>query len=574
MRFYCGIRIFFRKNRYILPSVIIGIAAFIFVYGIEPLRFTGTGWIARGFGGDDITQHQTGWEFYRRSPWTFPLCKALRLGYPEGTSISYTDSIPIAALFFKIISPLLPESFQYFGLYTCLCFALQGLFSAALLYHFTKNNAYAAIGSIIFVTASCFVERCFRHTALSSHWLLLAALLLYFKGKRGFGRRRPYLCWGLLLCAAIGIHPYLFAMAFGVFAISVFEDLLRSTERQKTLKYAAAVCTAIVVFAYILGLFGTEVSPAVGFGIFSLNLNALFNPHSGNFEKWSAFVEDRPLYAGQADGIYYLGMSLGIVFLFSLAVFLFGGHSKIRKTLDEYYALLLLLAAYTVFALSNIVAFDGQVVFRYKLPGFILEKLSIFRASARFFFIPYYCIILFSLVTLYRTLRKRILPVIFAALVAALQVAEIQPGITELRSYFADRVSPAFMSHEWAELAERFDTALSFDCLTDRTLAFWLAKNDFKTNMMITAPIHMDAYWQRTAGERKKIKDGLGNGTLVLDANTVYIIAEDTGTNRSFENEDELTAYTDRIEKNYSGEADILYLTDGVKNYRILVPIT
>ncbi len=574
MRFYSGIRIFFRKNRYILPSILIGIAAFIFIYGIEPLRFTGTGWIARGFGGDDITQHQAGWEFYRRSPWTFPLCKALRLGYPEGTSISYTDSIPIAALFCKIISPLLPESFQYFGLYTCFCFALQGLFSSALLYRFTKNNAYATIGSIIFVTASCFVERCFRHTALSSHWLLLAALLLYFNGKRSCGRPRLYLCWGVLLCAAIGIHPYLFAMDFGVFAIFVFEDIVRSVERKKSLLRAAVVIPAIIIFAYILGLFGEEVSPAAGFGIFSLNLNALFNPHSGNIEKWSAFVEQRPIYAGQTDGIYYLGVALGIAFLFSIAIFLLGGRDKIRKTLGEYYALLLLLAVYTVFALSNIVAFDGQVIFRYKLPGFVLEKLNIFRASARFFFIPYYCIILFSLVTLFRILRKRILSVIFAALIAVIQVAEIQPGITELRSYFSSRVSPAFMSHEWSELAERFDTALSFDCLTDRTLAFWLAQNNFKTNMMITAPIHMNAYWQRTANERGRIKDGLKEGTLVLDADTVYVISEDTGTNRSFKNEDELSTYIEQVEKSYRGKAEILYLTDGVKNYRILVPIS
>ena len=45
---------------------------------------------------------------------------------PDGTAISYTDSLPWVSIFFKLLRGMLPATFQWFGLYTLLCFALQG----------------------------------------------------------------------------------------------------------------------------------------------------------------------------------------------------------------------------------------------------------------------------------------------------------------------------------------------------------------------------------------------------------------------------------------------------------------
>ena len=216
---------FMKKYRYLIAAFWLGFIAFLFVFSLEPLRITGIGWTLYGYDNEDIIQHQTGWMYYRNSPWSFPICKALYLGYPEGTSIAFTDSIPLVAVFFKLLSPILPEKFQYFGIYTCFCFMMQGLFGAALLFHFTHNHVFSCVGSLIFVFSSCFLERCFRHTALSSHWLLLAGLLLYFTRIK-YPEKKPYhLLWAVLLCITIGIHPYLFAMNFGLFFISEWSML-------------------------------------------------------------------------------------------------------------------------------------------------------------------------------------------------------------------------------------------------------------------------------------------------------------------------------------------------------------
>ena len=48
------------KHSHLLIACAAGIAAFLLVFGLEPLRWTGTGWLLEGYSGDDITQQQTG----------------------------------------------------------------------------------------------------------------------------------------------------------------------------------------------------------------------------------------------------------------------------------------------------------------------------------------------------------------------------------------------------------------------------------------------------------------------------------------------------------------------------------
>ena len=90
--------------------------------------------------------------------------------------------------------------------------------------------------------------------------------------------------------------------------------------------------------------------------------------------------------------------------------------------------------------------------------------------------------------------------------------------------------------------------------------------------MMISAPVHMDAYWQRTETERERLRDALAAGTETLSNDTIYIISTETGTNRSFSSESELESYIDSVKKAYTGKADLLYLTDWVRDYWVLCP--
>lgn len=52
------------------------------------------------------------------------------INYPQGAAVTYTDSVPLLAILFRLLSPILPTTFQYFGLYTLCCYILQGAAAA------------------------------------------------------------------------------------------------------------------------------------------------------------------------------------------------------------------------------------------------------------------------------------------------------------------------------------------------------------------------------------------------------------------------------------------------------------
>ncbi len=565
--------ILIRTYRHMPAAAALGLIIFLCIYGIEPLRFSGIGWTAHGFDGHDITQHQTGWMFYRNSPWTFPLCKALNLGFPEGTSVSFTDSIPILALFFKLLSPVLPETFQYFGLYTCFSFMMQGFFASGILFLLTKNRLFSAVGSAVFITASCFIERCFRHTALSSHWLLLAALFLYFRQKNNARASGFPFSWLTLLCVSLGIHPYLFVMCFAVYTAAAAERFFSGRPKLPVfIEFLCAACIC-VLFGFMLGLFGAEVSSETGFGQYSLNLNAFINPYSGYHEKWSALLSAREVFPGQKDGMYYPGLPL-IAVLIITVIFRFAVQPDFVVTsIRKYFGLFVLVSAFTVFAVSNVITFDRSILLRVPLPDALTELFNYFRASGRFFFIPYYCIIIFALTGLFRICsRKTAVSVLCAAILLILQTSEISPTLKELHRYFETRYEDIYLSEEWNDLAEKYNTAKTFDNMSDLSLSFWLAKKGFRTDLMISAPVHLNAYWKRTRPERDRLRQALSEGTEELDPDTIYIISEETGTNRCFPDSGALDEYLALVREAYQGKAELRYMTDWVKYYWVLCP--
>ena len=91
---------------------LIGAIVFLACYGWKILDVTNDSWLLTG---QDISQHYIGWKFYRASAWHFPIGQIDGIIYPETSCIIFSDSIPLFAIFFKILSPILPETFQYLG---------------------------------------------------------------------------------------------------------------------------------------------------------------------------------------------------------------------------------------------------------------------------------------------------------------------------------------------------------------------------------------------------------------------------------------------------------------------------
>ena len=75
-------------------AALIGIISFFIVYGKGYLNPTHDGWIMSGYDEGDIIEHYSGWIAYRNSDWGFPIGIAGDMAVPEGTYVSFMDSIP------------------------------------------------------------------------------------------------------------------------------------------------------------------------------------------------------------------------------------------------------------------------------------------------------------------------------------------------------------------------------------------------------------------------------------------------------------------------------------------------
>src|SRR6185369_16721754 len=92
-------------------ALLLGLAAFLLVVGPAPLDVTNIRWLAQS----DPSTNYLGWAFYRASPWAWPPAANPRYGIDIAGSVMMADANPLLAMPFKLLSPLLPTPFQYFG---------------------------------------------------------------------------------------------------------------------------------------------------------------------------------------------------------------------------------------------------------------------------------------------------------------------------------------------------------------------------------------------------------------------------------------------------------------------------
>ena len=144
--------------------------------GLENISVYNTQWLHTG---NDSASHQLGWHFFKNDIWRFPLGSNPNYGGELGSSIVYTDSIPILAFIFKLFKSFIPGSFQYYSFWYFLCFYLQLFFSFKILKSFTHSDLYSFVGSLFFLIAPILIFRLnIGHSTFIGHWILL--FTLYF----------------------------------------------------------------------------------------------------------------------------------------------------------------------------------------------------------------------------------------------------------------------------------------------------------------------------------------------------------------------------------------------------------
>jgi len=384
--------------------IIAGIIIFIFglLYGFKILNPKYTNWIFAGNG--DLMQHYVGWESFRAGDWTFPIGLTNVTSYPTNISVIYTDSIPILALFFKLISFMLPKTFQYLGIYGLICFILQGILSAHIVKRFTNSKWNIIVISILFTIIPSMIFRMYYHTALASQWLILLSLetlFLYDEFKEG---NKIYYVWGIISFLVSTIHIYYLLMCGIILLGYIILDLLNTKRVIRNLLVLCIYLLVAFISIWILGGF-TNIGPSdsFGYGLFSYNLNGLFNSQG-----WSVFLKELPMIEEQYEGFSYLG--LGVILLMVIAfVLVIIWFVKDRDEIKKYKNLmisLLFISVVSVFvALSPRVYIGEHLLYELKLPEFINKMWAIFRSTGRFIWPVIHILTLLSVIIILKRLK-------------------------------------------------------------------------------------------------------------------------------------------------------------------------
>jgi len=428
-----------------IACLAVGLAIFLYGELLNPMRTT---WLLHE---NDPLQHFTGWLFFRHEPWHWPLGTICNLASQTGTSIVFTDSIPLLALPLKALQTFLPEHFQYLGLGMALNLILNATAAYWLLRRCSLTPIAAFLTSILILLQPAALMRglgAHGHTALTAHWVLIFALgLLIFPRKKN---SKTGLAWFFLLACAVLIHFYLFFMA-GVlwFAWWIRTGLeIRSSNcfQGKSTWVFTGIFTPgmILLIMWGAGYFhhGAAHAGSGGFEIFSAELFTFFNPaskawflHPPNHPSLSSLVSgwQTPVW-GQYEGQSYMG--LGGILLLVAAVFSMWirPHPEIhtRQSAPDWKWAWIAALFLFAFSLSDRIII-GTYVLDLHYSNLVDPLARLLRSSGRLAWPLLYMLLMASAFSLGRRIPRRILyPML--ALFVVLQTIDISPGLRFVHS--------------------------------------------------------------------------------------------------------------------------------------------
>lgn len=542
-----------RSKVRIVISGLIGVLVFLILFGTESLSILDNRLFSRG----DPGEHYIGWRFFRDSDWQILPGLMNRIDHPYSVSVIFTDSLPLMAVVFKLFKGILPREFNYLGLWTVFSFFMQGAAAAMILGLYAGDgadkdvsdggesygeNSYAGgsdkgsgsntgfsftdllviIGAVFFVLTPAFVIRAFWHTTLTSHFLILFSLYLFFGRERlseRFSMLVRLLFWGILGFLCGSIHLYFLGICGLIACAYACDEWLRSDEGLFSFLAPLSFGISGLITIWLLGAFNSGMgSGAPGFGHYSFNLNSLFNGYG-----WSEIFNFPYYELDQIEGFAYLGFGMIALILLSGGMML---HrilspliSRLRRQLPpegEAYEMSshwhlefsCLPAAFGLFLISIMIAVSCNVTFGDRLllsfdfsdAGIIRRVTDIFRSSGRFSWIAVYILMtgaMAGITGFVNELEKRkeslsagiMTALIFTLLI--LQITDIYPGLSKRSTEVRETVEADSVLDDdyWDELAEsgRYEhiVIMRKDDLTEDelySLAFYAIDNGMTIN--------------------------------------------------------------------------------------------
>ncbi len=523
------------KEKSLYFSILIGFLLFGFIAGWDILDFRNIYWLIDCPIICDAQQHLLGWLFFRETDLLqFPLLKNISFGLYTGSSLIYTDSLPIFAVFFKFFNSILDFQFQYFGLWILLSFVLQAIIADKILKLYIDDEKFRLISIIFFCISPIFLNKLFfSHLALASHWIILLGIYLYLSKDFKFTQ------WVLLITLSSLVHGYYIGFISIIFIMAIYKEYLLKRHIKIAVKPILLFFSYLFVLLYSLGYFmiGGGFTNH-GFGKFKMNLNALFDPKAEvTLSASRIFPElNTPsinLGYGDYEGFNFLGS--GIIFLLAIIIpVLFINFGELKKKLKEpkYKAIMIFFILITLYSISNNIFIGNLQLFSYDLPNFTKIITKTFRSSGRFFWINYYLIYILIFVIIFRYLKNYRYPLVIGFLF--IQFYDMQPTFNQVKTVFykdKNKYSEIYKrnaelkSPEWENFSKKYKkiiyvvpTRFPKDYFP---LAFFAAKNKMETNFGYFSRVNKKSVRKQNLKLLDQIKSNK------FDKNSVYVFFND-----------------------------------------------
>ena len=407
---------------------------------------TSTEWLR--YGDMEIAQYM--WEYFRYTPvlqWPITEVAAAGDGWGTITWSNHLLSIP-----FKLLSPFLPASFQFFGLWTLANFGLQGFFAERLFCRLGLREIERVLGAVSILIAPVFIFRIqMTHLDLAAQWLILAALLIYVSEGDPHLSRKIYLLNVIALLVAVYLFVMVFLITLAAFARPLFLSNSNSTKFRRFVQQTGSLVALSVVTFWITGYLSYQDSTR-GVGFFRLNAMAFFNPsesYSTLLGKAPLFA-DRQFFAEEGEGFGYLGL-VGVLGIIAILIALPKWCN--RQNWRIFTPVVSVAVALFAIALSDRVAFIRREI-QLPLPQMLIDARQVFRAATRFSWVAYYLLLVLGWVAICQVTRRARAITIALPLVFAFGVVDQWAGMATSRDVIlGERRPSSFQSVEWKTIA-------------------------------------------------------------------------------------------------------------------------
>lgn len=437
---------------------IVIIFIFILRFGIDVINPTSTNWILSSY--SDWGQHYLGWAFFREEPINFPLGKIENYNYPSGTMVGYTDSIPIMAYLCKLFSFLLPEPFQYLGFWLLISHLLTGYFANKIIEIYSTNKLLNLLISLFIAFNPVILYRD-MHPALTAHWLIVGSLYFYLIiNKNNYDRITKNIIIFNVLAALI--NPYLSFLTLMISLSSFYKTFMILKKIRKWYAFQCLGITIVLIlsFWFLSGMLtlNNDVNMEVSnsYGLYSLNLNSFFNS-----ESLSKFIPALPKVSSfQYEGYSYFGIGGFILVLVAMFLYIINIKVNYNRTLTIV-PLLFITFLISLFAISNKITFNDNILFEINIPELLVRIGSIFRATSRFIWLFYYVIFIMSFILILKSNIKKEIKAILILIIFTTQSYDISAFFNKnlpKGEYKLTKLS----ENRWLKLTSNFERIITY----------------------------------------------------------------------------------------------------------------